>query len=167
MTPPWLNGVLEIAPGTLRDIERIALDAYARNEECCGYLAGPAARPRWVDEAVALDNLANRYHAVDPEGHPRRGNTYFKIHSLRFQRAIDQQALEGRPVKVFFHSHLDCGSYFSEEDARSMTLGDGTAPLYPLRYWVTAVDGGRVTEHRLFEWAGAQTFVECSWVLLD
>jgi hypothetical protein len=30
-----------------------------------------------------------------------------------------------RPVKVFFHSHLDCGAYFSAEDAASMTL-DGS-----------------------------------------
>ncbi|MGC4063088.1 MAG: hypothetical protein QM784_00235 [Polyangiaceae bacterium] len=60
-------------------MERMAVAAYSRNEESCGFLAGPTARPRWVDEAVELENLANRYHAVDPEGHPRRGDTYFKI----------------------------------------------------------------------------------------
>jgi proteasome lid subunit RPN8/RPN11 len=168
VTTPWLQGVLEISAKTLAEVERIAVSAYLRNEESCGFLAGPALRPHWVDEAVEMENLANRYHAADPQGHPRSGNSYFKIHSLKFQRALSERTLASRPVKVFFHSHLDCGAYFSEEDARSMTLGDGMAPLYPLRYWVTAVDMGRVTDHRLFEWAHeTKCFTECAWAVVD
>jgi len=62
---------------------------------------------------------------------------------------------------VFFHSHLDCGAYFSAEDAASMTLGGSSGPTYELAYLVTAVDQGKVTAHRLFVWdAGARAFVE-------
>jgi proteasome lid subunit RPN8/RPN11 len=105
-----------------------------------------------VDRAVELENLANKYHAVDPDGHPRTGREYFKINSLKFERAISEGRKSGRPVKVFFHSHLDCGAYFSAEDAASMTLGGTGGPTYELAYLVTAVDKGEVTAHRLFVW---------------
>ena len=61
---------------------------------------------------------------------------------------------------MFFHSHLDCGAYFSAEDAASMTL-DGGEPTYELAYLVTAVDRGEVTAHKLFVWdGGTRRFVE-------
>ena len=62
---------------------------------------------------------------------------------------------------MFFHSHLDCGAYFSAEDAASMTLGGTGEPSYALAYLVTAVDKGEVTAHRLFVWDGTlRSFVE-------
>ena len=60
-----------------------------------------------------------------------------------------------RAVKVFFHSHLDCGAYFSAEDAASMTLGGTSDPSFELSYLVTAVDQGEVTAHKLFIWSAA------------
>jgi proteasome lid subunit RPN8/RPN11 len=150
--PPWARGSIKIPRQVLSEVERAGVAAYGRNEEACGYLVGPAADPPAVDGAVELENLANKYHAVDPEGHPRTGREYFKINSLKFERAIREGVESARPVKVFFHSHLDCGAYFSEEDAASMTLGGTGDPSYDLCYLVTAVDGGKVTAHRLFVW---------------
>jgi proteasome lid subunit RPN8/RPN11 len=69
---------------------------------------------------------------------------------------------------VFFHSHLDCGAYFSAEDAASMTMGGGEAPSYPLAYLVTAVDAGRVTAHKLFRWnRETRSFVEAPFSEID
>jgi proteasome lid subunit RPN8/RPN11 len=114
-----------------------------------------------VDRAVELENLANKYHKADPEGHPRTGHDYFKINALKFERAIREGLEGGRPVKVFFHSHLDCGAYFSAEDAASMTMGGTGDPSFELSYLVTAVDKGEVTAHKLFIWdAASKTFVE-------
>ena len=77
---------------------------------------------------------------------------------------MSEGAAAGRPVKVFFHSHLDCGAYFSAEDAASMTLGDQGDPAYDLAYLVTAVDLGEVTDHRLFVWhPGQRAFVPSSF----
>src|SRR5262249_40010433 len=67
-------------------------------------------------------------------------------------RSLEEGRKVGRPVKVFFHSHLDCGAYFSAEDAASMTMGGNASPTYELAYLVTAVDRGEVTAHRLFVW---------------
>ena len=85
----------------------------------------------------------------------------FKINALKFERAIKQGFEGGRPVKVFFHSHLDCGAYFSAEDAASMTMGGTGDPSFQLSYLVTAVDQGQVTAHKLFIWSPAsKSFVE-------
>lgn len=157
----WTQGGLRIGRAALDVVERAGVAAYGRDEEACGYLTGPASEPLLCDEAVELENLANKYHAVDPEGHPRTGREYFKINGLKFDKAIAAGEAAGRPVKVFFHSHLDCGAYFSAEDAASMTMGGRGGPSYELAYLVTAVDEGKVTAHRLFIWDGASaTFVE-------
>jgi len=152
---------LRIPKSVIERVERAGREAYARNEEACGYLEGPSADPLLVDRAVELENLANKYHAVDPEGHPRTGHDYFKINTLKFDKAISEALAHGRHVKVFFHSHLDCGAYFSQEDAASMTMGGDGAPPYELAYLVTAVDLGVVTGHRLFVWQPqSRSFVE-------
>jgi len=157
----WTRGGLRIKKSALARVEQAGRDAYARDEEACGYLEGPAGDPLLCDAAVELENLANKYHQVDPEGHPRTGREYFKINGKKFERAIEAAREGQRPVKVFFHSHLDCGAYFSAEDAASMTLGGTRAPTYDLAYLVTAVDQGAVTAHKLFIWeAASASFVE-------
>jgi proteasome lid subunit RPN8/RPN11 len=159
--PEWTRGNVRIPKSVLEVVENAGREAYARDEEACGYLEGPVGDPLFVDRAVELENLANKYHAADPEGHPRTGREYFKINSLKFERAISEGRKSGRPVKVFFHSHLDCGAYFSAEDAASMTLGGTEGPTYELSYLVTAVDKGKVTAHRLFVWDDAsRSFLE-------
>ncbi len=163
---PWVNGNVKIGRSALEVIEKAGREAYARDEESCGYLTGPSSDGLLCDEAVELENLANKYHKVDPEGHPRTGREYFKINALKFEKAITAGVDGGRPVKVFFHSHLDCGAYFSTEDAASMTMGGGDRPSHELAYLVTAVDKAEdgtahVTAHRLFIWdATSKSFVE-------
>src|SRR6478752_6567518 len=160
-TPEWLRGGGKIPAAVLAEVERAGKAAYGRDEEACGYLEGPASDPLAIDRAVELENLANKYHQVDPEGHPRTGREYFKINSLKFERAIADGIASAHPVKVFFHSHLDCGAYFSAEDAASMTMGNTGGPSYALAYLVTAVDKGEVSAHRLFIWDISQkAFVE-------
>jgi len=157
----WIRGHVRIPAAVFAEVERAGIAAYARDEEACGYLEGPAADALLVDRAVELENLANKYHAADPEGHPRTGREYFKINALKFERAIAEGQKTGRPLKVFFHSHLDCGAYFSAEDAASMTMGNSGGPSFELAYLVTAVDKGAVTAHRLFIWDGrVSAFVE-------
>jgi len=148
--PAWTAGGLRVQRTALDEVERAARAAYTRDEEACGYLRGPAGDALLVDEAVELENLANKYHRIDPEAHPRTGREYFKVNALKFERAIAASLSEARPVKVFFHSHLDCGAYFSEEDAASMTMGGTEPPAHDLAYLVTAVDSGLVTAHKLF-----------------
>jgi proteasome lid subunit RPN8/RPN11 len=165
---PWVSGSVRIAASALAEIERAGLEAYARDEEACGYLSGPERDPLLADVAFELENLANKYHRVDPESHPRTGREYFKINGMKFERAVEEGRKSGRPIKVFFHSHLDCGSYFSAEDAASMTMGGTQGPTYELAYLVTAVDQGEITMHRLFVWSeSSRSFVEAPFSKVD
>lgn len=164
----WSQGNLKIQRAALEIVERAGRAAYGRDEEACGYLAGPLESGPLIDQAVELENLANKYHAVDPEGHPRTGREYFKINGMKFEKAMQTAREGGRAVKVFFHSHLDCGAYFSAEDAASMTMGGTGDPTYDLAYLVTAVDKGEVTAHRLFIWEGSsRSFVAAPFEVVD
>lgn len=166
--PAWTRGNVRITASALAEVERAGREAYRRDEEACGFISGPAGDELLADRATELENLANKYHRADPESHPRTGREYFKVNALKFERALDEGRTSGRPVKVFFHSHLDCGSYFSTEDAASMTMGGGESPTFELAYLVTAVDAGEVTAHRLFIWdQDARGFVEAPFHRVD
>jgi proteasome lid subunit RPN8/RPN11 len=165
---PWIRGGVRITAAAMSEIERAAREAYARDEEACGYLTGPAEDALLASQATVLENLANKYHKVDPESHPRTGREYFKINALVFERALAKGKETKNPVKVFFHSHLDVGAYFSAEDAASMTMGGGEAPTFELANLVTAVDAGVVTAHKLFIWdTDTHGFVEAPFTQVD
>jgi proteasome lid subunit RPN8/RPN11 len=136
-------------------IEKVAEHArvnYAKDEEACGYLTGPSEVASLCDESVPLQNLANRYHELDPQTYPRTGRTYFLLDPLKFSKAVAAGPTSGRPVRVLYHSHLDVGAYFSETDAASATMG-GDKPSYDgLFYLVTSVRKGVVDDHKLFAW---------------
>jgi [CysO sulfur-carrier protein]-S-L-cysteine hydrolase len=152
---------LRLTRAVVDRVSEHARASYASDEEACGYLTGPRDVKSFCDDAVALPNLANRYHAMDPETYPRTGRTYFLIDPLKFEKAMRAGAETGRPVRVLYHSHLDVGAYFSETDAAAATMG-GDKPSYEgLLYLVTSIRKGVVDDHKLFAWDDAKkTFVE-------
>ena len=157
---PWVLGNLTITRETLDRVFEEARLAYARDEESCGLLFGPARDALAVDGALAMENRANKLHKLDPETYPRTGRMYFDIDPMKFEREIKQRELAGAPVKVLYHSHLDVGAYFSATDAAAATMG-GDAPAYDLAYLVTSVRAGAVDDHKLFVWdPTSRTFVE-------
>lgn len=148
---PWVEGNLLIARGVLQQVDEEARRAYARDEESCGFLVGPAGEGSRVDGIVPMINRANALHRLDPEAYPRTGRTYFDIDSMKFEAAIRRGEAEGRPVKVLYHSHLDVGAYFSPTDAEVAKMGQGEPP-WDLAYLVTSVRGGVVDDRKLFVW---------------
>jgi proteasome lid subunit RPN8/RPN11 len=157
---PWIEGNLVIARGVLDRVDAEALGAYARDEESCGFLVGPAADALRVDGIVPMVNRANALHRLDPQSYPRTGRTYFDIDSMKFESAIRRGESEGRPIKVLYHSHLDAGAYFSATDAEVAKMGQGEPP-WDLAYLVTSVRDGRVDDRKLFVWDAARgSFVE-------
>ena len=157
---PWIEGKLRIEKAVLERVFEEARAAYARDEESCGLLFGPADDPLAISGVFPMENRANKLHALDPETYPRTGRMYFDIDPLKFDRAMREREAAAQPVKVLYHSHLDVGAYFSETDATAATMG-GTEPAYDLAYLVTSVREGRVDDHRLFIWdRAARAFVE-------
>jgi len=157
---PWAAGNLVVGRSVVQRVDEEARQAYARDEESCGFLVGPASDPRRVDDLVPMVNRANALHRLDPESYPRTGRTYFDIDSMKFEGAIRRGESGGRPVKVLYHSHLDAGAYFSPTDADVAKMGQGEPP-WDLAYLVTSVRAGTVDDRKLFVWdPGTQGFVE-------
>ncbi len=148
---PWVHGGLKIVGPVLERVFEEARAAYARDEESCGLLVGPASDAPLLDGIVPMENRANKLHALDPESYPRTGRTYFDINPLIFERELRDREAKGQPVKVLYHSHLDVGAYFSETDAAVATLG-GAEPAHDVAYLVTSVRKGEVDDHKLFVW---------------
>src|SRR5262245_37129468 len=140
---PWVLGDLAFAKGVLEKVFDEAVAAYGRDEESCGLLLGPGGDARAIDVVVPMENRANKLHALDPATYPRTGRMYFDIDPLKFERLVRQGEVDGRPVKVLYHSHLDVGAYFSETDAAAACMG-GPEPAYDLAYLVTSVVAGKV-----------------------
>jgi [CysO sulfur-carrier protein]-S-L-cysteine hydrolase len=156
---PWIHGDLRIARSVLDRVFDEARAAYARDEESCGLLVGPARFPLVVDGIFPMENRANKLHAKDPETYPRTGRTYFDLNPMVFEREVREREARGEPVKVLYHSHLDVGAYFSDTDAAAATMG-GPEPAYDLAYLVTSVVKGEIKDHKLFVWdEGARAFV--------
>ena len=172
---PWIRGDLALTRAVLAAVEEDARAAYARDEEACGYLRGPASDAALCDEHVRMVNTANKLHALDPERYFRTARTFFSFNEKKFDDAVSASREQGRPVKVLYHSHLDAGAYFSPTDAAVMSMGEppehegapvtmGPGPAWPLAFLVTSVRQGVVDEHKLFVWdAGARAFVPSSF----
>jgi len=176
---PWTLGGLSITQAALAAVEADALAGYAKDEEACGYLRGPAAEPLRCDEPVRMINVANKLHAIDPEVYFRTGRTFFSFNEKKFDDAVTASSKEGKPVKVLYHSHLDAGAYFSPTDAAVMSMGEppaveggpitmGTGPNWPLAFLVISVREGKIAEHRLFYWDNeARDFVASPLTVVD
>jgi proteasome lid subunit RPN8/RPN11 len=98
--------------------------------------------------AAREENLADKFHALDPVTFPRTGRTYFKINEMRAARAFEQGEKSGAPIKVIYHSHCDAGAYFSEEDAA--TFASDKQLMWPCAFVVVSVQAGRVAETKLW-----------------
>ncbi len=165
-TYPWTLGGLSISRALVERVDAEARAAFARDEESCGVLTGPADDPLVVDAITPMRNRANDLHRLDPETYPRTGRTYFDLDPMAFARLVREGAERGQPVKVLYHSHLDVGAYFSETDAAA-AKGGGDEPSYALAYLVTSVVAGVVEDRKLFVWSrAARDFVEARLTIM-
>lgn len=163
-----MDGGVVFTRAALEAIDADAQRGLAADEECCGLVAGPVTDGLVADRVITFENRANKLHAIDPDTFTRTGREYFDMHPMKFARAVDEGSKVGLPVKVLYHSHLDCGAYFSETDAAAAT-GNGPAPLYPLAYLVVSIRaGGVIDDHKLFVWSTTKkTFVEAAYTVAE
>ena len=138
-------------------LERVtehARSSYAKDEEACGYLTGPAATSRFsATNRSRLPNLANRYHEMDPETYPRTGRTYFLIDPLEVRKGGRARA---RPTAA------RCGCSTTRTSTWAPTSARPTPPPRPwaatsLRTTASSISSpasakAAVDDHKLFEW---------------
>jgi proteasome lid subunit RPN8/RPN11 len=123
--------------------------------EVCGFVV----RRDGVLHLMHVENVADRYHAVDPERFPRTSRDSYLMDpraQLRIQRELE--GWWGGEIVAVWHSHVEVGAYFSEKD-RADAVVDGVQAVPGAEYLVLGVRGGRVTEVKRFRYAGG-AFVE-------
>ncbi len=134
-------------------------DAYAHAragwpEEVCGILQQRSADGTWLSRRC--DNRQNALHAEDPARFPRDARTAYNLgpKDLFF---LDRSLRSPEPARILYHSHVDVGAYFSDEDARA-AAPDGEL-LYPVDYLVVDARKDGVYGAKLFRFEGGR-FVE-------
>ena len=122
--------------------------------EACGFVLRRAG----ALEAVAVANVADRYHALDPVRFPRTSRDGYLMDPRAQQRVLADADAAGGEVVAVWHSHVEVGAYFSAKD-RADALVDGVQVLPGAEYLVLGVRGGRVTEVKRYRLQGGE-FVE-------
>ena len=119
--------------------------------ECCGIVTGTRERQR----VHACKNRQDELHARDPEQHPRTSREAYDLDRTEMERVFADAARNEEMVLAFYHSHIDCGAYFSQMDKEVQTVfGE---PEFPNAvHVVVSVDNGKIAEIRGYLWDGAR-----------
>jgi len=138
-------------------LTRSSIDAISRQaiteypSECCGIVTGSATSQR----VHPCRNRQDELHAKDPEGHPRTSREAYDIDRNEMERIFSDAAAKGEQIVCFYHSHIDCGAYFSNMDKEVLTVfGE---PEHPNAvHVVVSVQDRQVKEINGFRWDGAR-----------
>ena len=98
-------------------------------EEACGVLSGPADDPTRLTGTHPIENTLGRLHAEDPERYPRTPREGYVLDAAAYVKLERALAEEGKKIRVIYHTHVDVGAYFSEEDKKQATWGG--EPIFP------------------------------------
>ena len=131
-------------------MEMIVKHAEAQHpSECCGILT--AGRNSQLSQVHPCANIQDRLHQEDPKRFPRDSRIAYFIDSQEQFRIISAAQRKGGWVSGFYHSHVDCDAYFSDEDKeRAMVWGE---PAFPdAVYLVVSVFGEGARGHKAFAW---------------
>ena len=136
-----------LTQGAIDTISKQAIGEYP--SECCGIVTG-------VDTVLrvhALVNIQERLHAEDPETHPRTSREAYAVDRNEVERIIGEAADKGESILAFYHSHIDCGAYFSQMDKEVQTVfGE---PEFPdAVHVVVSVQQGAIHEIKGYLWDG-------------
>jgi proteasome lid subunit RPN8/RPN11 len=142
---------------TIRASDLEAIYQQAKEEypgECCGILTVGAAGG--VSTLHKCRNIQDELHAKDPEQHPRDSRIAYFIDPGELFRIVRGAEKEGGAVSGFFHSHVDCDAYFSDEDKERAMAWD--EPAYPdAVYLVVSVYGDEPRGYKAFAWNEEQS----------
>ena len=120
--------------------------------ECCGLLFAPVGSEAVV-RALPMENLADKLHARNPEDFPHTGRDFFALNERQAARHAEEAAARHERWLGVFHSHIDCGCYFSVEDQAS-AAPDGV-PVDPSAWHVVMeCRKGQVVAARAYRWDG-------------
>jgi proteasome lid subunit RPN8/RPN11 len=154
----------------MRTYDGAALRAMAREGEArypregCGLVF---VSPDGVLRVQPMENVLDRYHARLPDRFPRTSERGYLIDPRAQLEALEQAEGRGEALCAVFHSHVEVGAYFSEED-RAMAFGADGSPLFlGVDYLVLSVRGGQCDAVKLFKLGTDSAVSEQTLLLLD
>jgi proteasome lid subunit RPN8/RPN11 len=115
--------------------------------ESCGFVI----RRGGALEVIPVPNVADRYHAADPDRFPRTSRDSYLMDPREQLRILEALDADGGEIVAVWHSHVEVGAYFSAKD-RSDAVVDGVQLLPGAEYLVAGLRGGQVTELRRFRY---------------
>ncbi len=138
-----------LTPASIEAISKQAIAEYP--SECCGIITGAGVRQR----VHPCRNRQDELHARDPENHPRTSREAYDIDRNEMERIFAEAAGRNEEVVCFYHSHIDCGAYFSKMDRDVLTVfGE---PEFPHAvHVVVSVQDRAVKEIAGFRWDGSR-----------
>lgn len=114
-------------------------------------ILGPRTDKKALSRLRPCRNAQDDYHMRDPERFPRTSRSGYFIDPRELMRVYKEAGEEGEEIRIIYHSHIDTGAQFSEEDLR-VAAPEGQ-PAYPgVEYLVISVREGQVGESLLFHW---------------
>ena len=136
-----------LTPTSIEIISKQAIAEYPA--ECCGIVTGSASSQR----VHPCRNRQDELHAKDPENHPRTSHEAYDIDRNEMEGIFAQAAAKGEKVICFYHSHIDCGAYFSQMDKEVLTVF-GEPELPEAVHVVVSVQDRQVKEISGYVWSG-------------
>ena len=120
--------------------------------EACGVILGDLENAA-TQQFHRFENLADRYHALDPERYPRDGRTAYAMDPLKLERLVDTSQARGLALLAIVHSHPQHASYFSATD-RAAAAPFGLPTYAGAAQIVVSVFEAEVRDCKAFAWDG-------------
>ena len=147
---------LILTEASMKEIHSQALAEHPA--ECCGLLTSDEGES--ISRVHPCENIQDRLHAEDSEQYPRDARIAYFIDPQEQFRIISTAERAGGQVSGFYHSHIDCDAYFSDEDKERAMAWD--EPAYPdAVYLVVAAYPEGIRGYKAFGWDEMQrNFIE-------
>jgi proteasome lid subunit RPN8/RPN11 len=118
MSDPLFQELLEST--LLDEVAQHAKDAYP--SEACGVILSEENGLR----LLRFENIQDKLHAIDPERFPRTSTTAYNMNTLKLHKLWESDSL-----RIIYHSHVEFGAYFSDEDHAGALTPDTQEPVFP------------------------------------
>ena len=140
--------MIKISQEILQAMYKHAEETYP--SECCGFLLGEKGEDS-ICTIRRLKNMYDEYHVRDPQTYARTSKTAYLIEPIEILKVQREVRSGSVALKAIYHSHVDVGAYFSDEDKRVAAIDD--QPAFPgVAYVVISVRNGRSDCAALFVW---------------
>ena len=116
--------------------------------ECCGIITEDE---KGILAVHRCRNIQDRLHKKDPVAHQRTSKNAYRMDDMQVHRILTDTEDAGGKLRGFYHSHIDCDAYFSDEDKRAAVFMD--EPAYPgVEYYIVSVLDGVPGNTAGFRW---------------